>query len=80
MGIEMTAKEIHKLLSGFIVTVRKNKVIVCLGYTDAPENFMQYNETKEAKALEILNGVGIEPSRHIERDYKYHIIRLKFTI
>lgn len=65
---------LHDILKGFIVTCRKNAAVICLGYTDAPENFLQYSPEKENKLLTILNAYNISAKKEIKKDYKYHCV------
>lgn len=71
---------IHDLFKGFIVTVRKSRVVICLGYINAPENFMAYSEEAEAKAIRICEDNGFQWKREVKTEYGKRIVRITFDI
>lgn len=76
----MTKQMVHELFRGFIVTVRKDRVIICLGYVDAPSNLLGYTKESEKNAMDICEANGILASREIKREYGYNLVRLTFNI
>ena len=75
----MTKEFIHNIFKGFITTVRKNRVIICLGYIDAPENFLQYTKEKEDKVANICRENNIEYSREVKTECGKRIVRITFN-
>lgn len=73
-----TTKQIYKeAFANFPTTFRKDKVIIRLGYKDAPENFMQYSVEKEARLVEILSFYKIRDFKReeIKDENKYKMTR-----
>lgn len=76
----MTKELIHKIFKGYITTVRKNRVIICLGYIDAPENYLKYDPENEKKVIEICKANNFEFNREIKTEYGKKIVRITFNI
>lgn len=56
---------------------KKNMIILTLGYTDAPENFLQFDEEDLPEiAIEVVRITGIKPVLKTVKDYKYTLKRL----
>lgn len=55
----------------------KNRIILTLGYVDAPENFLQFDEDDLPEiAIEVVRITGIKPVLKTAKDFKYTIKRL----
>lgn len=71
--------ELRKLSKSYGVIFRntKNHVIITLGYTDAPENFLQFDEDDLPEiALEVVRITGRKPTLKTAKDFGYTIKRL----
>ncbi len=76
----MTKEFIHKIFKGYITTVRKNRVIVCLGYIDAPSNYLKWTPENEKKVINICKTNNIEYNREVKTEYGKKIVRITFNI
>lgn len=73
----MTKEKVHEIYKGFIVTVRKDQAIICLGYTDAPENFFRWTKVRENSAVNIAKNNRLAYRKEVKREYGYQIVRLR---
>lgn len=76
----MTKAIIHELFRGHITTVRKNQVIICIGYVDAPENFKKYTKEEEEEITDICKECGFDFHIEEKKEYGLTIKRIRFEI
>ena len=72
----MAKKEMHEMFKDYIVTCRKDKAIIHLGYLNAPEGYAEYSEERERQIIDICERNGLQYERKAMNDLGYRAVRI----